>query len=126
MRIARVITVLVMGALILGACAGPATAPPATGPAAFTTSNFTLAPGRVRPGEDTTVGVWVKNTGGQTGTYNVEVKVDGDIAKTENVTLAGGKSQKVIFTVVVPLIGIHNIAIDNFTGILLVGVGGDY
>ena len=121
MRIVRFITGLFIAAFILGSCANQP--PPVTTPAAFSTSNFTMYPQKVRPHEDTTIGIWVKNTGGQTGTYAVEVKVDGNIVKTEHVTLPGGKIQKVTLSVVVPLIGIHDIAVDNFTGTLEVSHG---
>jgi uncharacterized protein YfaS (alpha-2-macroglobulin family) len=41
------------------------------------------------------VSVDVMNTGGEQGTYTVDVKVDGTTVTTQNVTLADGASQTV-------------------------------
>ena len=106
MRITMIIAVLLIGVLlILTVCAKPVPAPaptaptPATGPAAFVTSDLKVTPLQVDPGTTATFSVIVTNTGGQTGTYKVVLKIDDVIHKTQDVTLAGGASQKVTFNV---------------------------
>jgi len=101
-----IIAVLLIGVLlILTVCAKPVPAPaptaptPATGPAAFVTSDLKVTPLQVDPGTTATFSVIVTNTGGQTGTYKVVLKIDDVIHKTQDVTLAGGASQKVTFNV---------------------------
>lgn len=127
MRIARIFIVLLMGeSFILGACAGQTKTPPVpptTGPAAFTTSNLSVVPQVIRPGEDADISVTVTNTGGETGTYTVVVKVNGATARTKDVTLAGGASERVTLSIPLWLDGTHEITIDQLTGIIRVYEG---
>ena len=95
-------------ALILGACTVPAaTAPPPAPtltptPVVFVISDLTIVPDTIRPYDNSTIGVTVTNTGEQPGTYTVVLKVQNNSTKkqdvqTQDVTLAGGASQRVTF-----------------------------
>ena len=66
-------------------------------PAAFTTSDLALSTAECNFGGEVWVSVTVTNTGGQRGTYPVVVKINGVAARTGDVTLAAGASQKVYF-----------------------------
>lgn len=68
-----------------------------TGPAAFVTSDLKINENHLQPADTATVSVTVSNTGGQTGTYQVVLKVNGETFATKSVTLDGGKSAVVDF-----------------------------
>lgn len=68
-----------------------------TGPAVFVTSDLKINEILLQPADTATVSVMVTNTGGQTGTYPVVLKVNGATFDTKSVTLDGGKSTVVIF-----------------------------
>ncbi|MCK5181923.1 MAG: hypothetical protein KAQ73_05230, partial [Dehalococcoidia bacterium] len=52
-----------------------------------------------KTGESATITTNVVNDGGQGGTYTVELKLNGETVQTEIVTLSGGQSKQVSFTV---------------------------
>jgi len=76
----------------------PAVAPPA--PAAFSVSSLSVQPAEVEPSEITTVSIVVANTGGESGSYTVVLKIDGVKEAEERVTIADGSSQTVSFSVI--------------------------
>lgn len=112
---------LIIG-LVAVSCGAPATKgenPPGGGtePAKFTTSNLTVAPNTAKPGEKVTVGVVVKNTGGQEGTYTVMVKDhDGSIIGMQDVTLAGGANKHVTIQIALNKPGMHMVMIEDLEG----------
>lgn len=69
------------------------------GPAEFKISNLTVSPSEAEPGESVEISATVKNVGDLEGTYTVELKIDGVLEETENVTLDSGESTTVSFTV---------------------------
>ncbi|KXA94528.1 hypothetical protein AKJ65_04150 [candidate division MSBL1 archaeon SCGC-AAA259E19] len=68
-------------------------------PAVFEVSGLSVSPSKTSPGEPVDISVDVRNTGEASGEYSVELKVDGSVEKTRTVTLAGGESTTVSFTV---------------------------
>ena len=58
--------------------------------AQFEVSNLVFNPSEVEVGEPVVISATVKNVGDLEGTCTVELKIDGVIEATENVTLAGG------------------------------------
>lgn len=70
-----------------------------TGPAVFVTSDLKINEILLQPADTATVSVMVTNTGGQTGTYPVVLKVNGATFDTKSVTLDGGESTSVHFGV---------------------------
>jgi hypothetical protein len=67
-------------------------------PAAFSLSGLTLDRSTLRSGEKITVTVTVKNTGEQSGTYNLPLNVNNTIEDIQVVTLKGGEEQEIVFT----------------------------
>ena len=120
------IAILLMGiALVLGACAPVRQTPVASMPKStvFITSDLTIVPEAISIGDISTIGVTVTNTGEQTGTYTVVLKVNDDIAEMKDVTLAGRASQRVTFIFKTFSEGTHVVTIDQLKGVLEVRVG---
>jgi hypothetical protein len=84
-------------------------------PAAFETSNLTVTPASVQAGEDITVTVTVENTGEESGSYTVEIELDGAMVDSESVTLDGGASTPVSFTVSSETEGSHTVTVDDLS-----------
>ncbi|MBI2847864.1 MAG: Ig-like domain-containing protein, partial [Chloroflexi bacterium] len=85
-------------------------------PAAFIVSGLVVAPTEVDIGQDVTVSVMVANSGDISGTYTVILLVNGEALETRQVTLAGGASQKVSFTVRKDAAGTFKVLIDKLSG----------
>jgi len=90
------------------------TAPPQ--PAAFAYSSLQVSPQSVQTGAPVTVSVVVTNTGGQSGTASVELKVDGATAETKTATLNAGASTTVTFTVTKAAAGAYTVAVGSLSG----------
>ncbi|KXA90140.1 hypothetical protein AKJ62_01545, partial [candidate division MSBL1 archaeon SCGC-AAA259D14] len=67
-------------------------------PPEFKVSQLSISSENVKVGEEVTVYVRVKNTGGEVGTHTVELSFGGSI-KTENVTLKPNQSKEVTFEI---------------------------
>jgi hypothetical protein len=87
----------------------------ATGPAAFVVTDLKINETLIQPWDVGTVSVNVTNTGGQTGTYQVVLKLNGEVFATKPVTLDGGKSVFINFGVKPPKEMHAVITIDNLT-----------
>lgn len=104
---------------ILNALRGnlPLPTPPVipTGPAAFVSSDLKINEIHLQPADIATVSVTVTNTGAETGTYPVVLKLNGATFATKSVTLDGGKSEVVTFGVKPDKEMKAIITIDNLT-----------
>ncbi|MDO8578883.1 MAG: CARDB domain-containing protein [Dehalococcoidales bacterium] len=120
--------------LILGACTVPAATAPAPAPTltptpvVFVVSDLTIVPDTIRTTHTSTIGVTVTNTGEQPGTYTVVLKVQPNSTnkqdvQTQDVTLAGGASQKVTFVLTATQGGTYEIMVDQLIGFLVVASG---
>jgi len=88
--------------------------------AEFQVSNLTITPVEVKVGESVTVSVDVKNVGEVEGTYTVTLKVNGVKTETKEVTLAGGATDTVSFTIVKDIGGTFDIEVGGLTTTLMV------
>lgn len=86
-----------------------------TGPAAFVVTDLKINETLLQPADIGTVSVNVTNTGGQTGTYLVVLKLNGEMFATQSVTLDGGKSEVLVFGVRPPKEMHAVITVDNLT-----------
>jgi len=89
-------------------------------PAAFETSNLLTSPTDVLTGEPVSIFVNITNLGEVEGTYTVTLKINGVVEETNEVTLAGGATETVTFTVTRNVAGTYHIELDGQTGILKV------
>ena len=79
-------------------------------PATFVVRRLEISPKELRPGSQAVVGVTVNNRGQHAGSFKVNLKVDGVPKAEREVTLAGGTSDRVEFSV--PATEPGSIAID--------------
>ena len=84
-------------------------------PADIETSNLTVTPASIQAGDDVTVTVDVENSGEESGSYTVEVELDGTVEDSETVTLSGGASTTVTFTVTSETEGAHTVEVDSLS-----------
>jgi len=92
----------------------PVVVPPE--PAAFSVSSLSVLPAEVEPGETVTITVLVANTGGESGSYTVVLKIDGVKEAEERVTVAAGESQDVSFSVIRDEPGTYSVSVDGLSG----------
>jgi len=88
---------------------------PLNPPATFEFSNLNVTPNDVSAGDSVTVSVTVTNVGGQTGSYNVPFSVNQTIEETKSVTLEGGESTTVDFTVTKEALGTYDVNVDDLS-----------
>jgi len=85
-------------------------------PAEFTVSELRVSLTKVRVGEEASISVKVTNTGEQTGSYTVELKVLGVIVDSRTVTLRGGESTIITFLWKGKEPGIYDIEVAGLKG----------
>lgn len=90
------------------------------GPASaeFEVSNLTLDLSEVEAGEPVEISAIVMNVGDLEGTYTVELKIDGEIQETKDVTLAKGATETVSFTVTRDTSGTCTVGVNGLQRIL--------
>jgi len=94
----------------------PGSHPPPPTPATFTVSDLTISPTRVTLGGKVSISVKVKNTGDLEGIYTAILKIDGVVENIENVSIVGGSTKTVMFTVTKGVEGTYHVEVDNLTG----------
>jgi len=92
---------------------GVVTPPP---PAAFSVSSLSIQPAEVEPAETVTIAVSVANTGGESGSYTVVLKIDGVKEAEKTVTIAAGDSQEVSFSVTKEDAASYSVTVDGLSG----------
>jgi hypothetical protein len=80
-------------------------------PARFKVGNLTISPSQAQLNQEVTISVNVANTSETTGSYNLELKVNGISKLTKQVTVAPGTSQTVNFTVTGDAVGKHQVEV---------------
>jgi hypothetical protein len=89
------------------------TSPPTLSPAYFVLGDLTVKPAVQTDGKTVTITALLSNTGDLSGTYEVVMKLDGQIANSQSIELAGKSSQVVTFTHLVSIEGQHIVTIGN-------------
>lgn len=90
-----------------------AEAPP---PAAFQISSFGISPSRVYIGETVTITMLVANTGGQSASYQVILKINGAAEAAKEIILDAGASERVSFTTLKGIAGTYSVDVNGVTG----------
>jgi hypothetical protein len=85
-------------------------------PAKFEVSNLTISPSQIQLNQEITISLNVTNTGGKSGDYNLELKVNGTVKSTTQVTVAPGASQIVNLTLTGDAAGKHQIEVAGLSG----------
>jgi hypothetical protein len=84
-------------------------------PAKFEVSNLTVNPPQAQLNQKVTISLNVANTGGKSGDYNLELKVDDKVTSTTRVTIIPGTSQIVKFIVTADTAGKHQVEIAGLS-----------
>jgi uncharacterized cupredoxin-like copper-binding protein len=66
----------------------------------FSVTNLTITPNQVKAGEPVTINAIVSNTGSETGTYSVVLRINGVVENITDLVLAPGASQSATVTVI--------------------------
>jgi hypothetical protein len=85
-------------------------------PAEFEVSDLSVTPSEIDGGDDVIVSMTVSNVGEESGSHTIEVKVDGVLMDSGTVTLDGGASTTVGFTVTSSIAGSHAVSVDGLSG----------
>lgn len=86
----------------------------------FTTTDLTISPSTVQVNEPATISILVTNTSSETKSFNVDLEIDKTVEDSKMVSLEGGASQTVTFTVSKSEAGAYDIVIGNAKGTLTV------
>ena len=87
-----------------------------TSPASFTIADLSVTPDVVSFGESVSITALVSNTGDLTGSYEVNLTVDGEAVQTQEVSLDGGASETLSFSITPDTIGGHTLSIGDLSG----------
>ncbi len=86
-----------------------------TSPASFEVSGLTISPTEVYPGETVTVSATITNAGDLTGRYDVTLKINNSKSQAKKITLDGGQSQTVSFTLITDTTGEYTVEINGIS-----------
>ena len=93
-------------------------APPA--PASFECSLLSISPTEVDIGETVNVTILVANTGGQSGSYQVVLRINSMAAADREVALDAGASEQVSFSTARDTAGTYSVNVNGLTGAFVV------
>jgi hypothetical protein len=74
-------------------------------------SNLTINPSQAHLNQEITISVNVANTGGKNGDYSLELRIDGSVKSTTQVSIAASTSQTVNFTTTGDAFGKHRVEV---------------
>jgi len=85
-------------------------------PAEFQVTDLTINPSSVMAGEAVVISVKVTNVGEESGTYAVNLSIDGAITDTRTGTLSGAATQIIDFSVTETASGTHTVEVGGQSG----------
>ena len=85
-------------------------------PAKFEASNLTIKPSQAQPNQEITISLNVANTGGTTEDYMLEMKIDGVVKTTRQITLTPETSSSESFKLTLTAPGEHYLEIGGLSG----------
>jgi len=89
-------------------------------PADFNLSNMQIMPDEVDECQTVTITAKLTNAGGNSGSYTVELKIDGVVNQTQKLTVSPGQKCSLCFKVSKGLPGTYQVALGNLTGVFKV------
>jgi len=93
-------------------------------PAAISCSGLSISQQQVQLGQEVTISVIVTNSGGETGSYNAVLYINSVVEDSQSVSVPGGTSKNVIFTVTKSKAGVYDVSLAGQTGQFEVVGGG--
>lgn len=90
--------------------------PPPPTPTEFAVSDLVVTPPEIYVGESVSIRVLVVNTGGQSGSCNVTLKLNSVVEATKEVTVEAGSSQEVAFSLSKDIVDTYNVDVNGLTG----------
>ncbi len=84
--------------------------------AKFEVSNLTISPYQVKPNKEVAVSIKLTNIGGKSGDYGLQLKVDGILKSSKQVTVPADTSQTINFTIKESATGKHHLDVAGQTG----------
>jgi hypothetical protein len=93
-----------------------------TRPASFVITNLSITPSEVYVGESVSISALIRNVGDLSGSYEISLKIDDRVVQTKQVTLIGGDSERVSFSVITDIAGEHVVKINGLSGAFRVKV----
>ena len=87
-----------------------------TAPAKFEAGDLTISPARVLVNQQIIISLNVANTGGTSGDYTADLRVDGVVKSSDQVIIASGTSRTVTFTITEGTVGKHQIEVAGLSG----------
>lgn len=91
-------------------------------PASFEVSGLKISPTSADVAEKVTISTTVANTGDLAGSYEVALKINGQLVSFKKVSVAGGASEEVTFTTVQGQAGSYSVSIDGLSGTFTITV----
>jgi len=85
-------------------------------PASLSASGLHISPQQVKPGEEVTISINVANSGGETGSYNAILYINGVVEDSQSVSVAPGMTKNVIFVVSKSDAGVYDVSIAGQSG----------
>ncbi|MDP2917566.1 MAG: CARDB domain-containing protein [Dehalococcoidia bacterium] len=82
-------------------------------PAAFTLSSLSISPAKVMVSETVDISIVITNSGGQSSSYEVTLRINGQVEEIKDITLLAGSSEQVSFTVVRDAAGSYSVLFDH-------------
>jgi hypothetical protein len=83
-------------------------------------SSLKINPSVAGSGENVSINATILNSGGASGTYELVLKINGLIEKTQEATVVAGASQDVIFNITKDIAGTYQVDINGLTGSFVV------
>jgi len=85
-------------------------------PASLSASGLSISPQQVEPGQQVTISINVANRGGETGSYNAVLYINGVAEDSQSVSVAPGMTKNVIFMVSKSDAGVYDVSIAGQSG----------
>ena len=89
-------------------------------PALLTVTKLAVYPDFVPTGGEADIFVDITNSGGEAGSYTVELKINGIREDTRTITVAGGNTETVVFSTVKDFAGDYIVEVDGISATLRV------
>jgi len=88
--------------------------------AVFEVTDLVISPSQINKGESANISFMVTNTGNITGSYSLDLKINGVVEATETVELGAGENKRLTFTITKDTPGEYSVEVGDLKGSLKV------